>query len=288
MNNLLNFLVKFSAWILFIIYVCVSCWLLFQDNPYQHSLYITSANGISSGIYKAANSVTSYFSLREINYDLQRNNAELEMQVLNLRNQLRKYRELEYADSVKVSPVLQRYSFNIAHVINNSVSHPYNYITIDKGYNDGIRPEMGVIDQNGVVGIVNVVGPHSARVISLLNKKLRISCKINKSQQVGSLVWDGRSPLTAVLEELPRHATFHRGDTIVTSGFSTTFPEGVPVGVVAGQMKNYDDNFYALQVKLFTDFSTLSTVRIISDAMKPELQALEAKDDDDATQPSAK
>lgn len=283
MHYLVNFLMRSATWILFCIYVIISLVLLFNNNPYQHSVILTSANSVSTGVYRAATGVTSYFNLRDINLDLQRNNSELEMEVLKLKAQLNKALEqlpdssLRNADD---NPILNRYSYQIAHVINNSVNRPYNYITIDKGSLDGIEPEMGVIDQNGVVGIVNVVGKHSARIISLLNNNLRISCKINNSQHVGSLVWDGQSPLTAVLEELPRHATFHKGDTIVTSGYSTTFPEGVPVGVVEGLMKGYDENFYALRVKLFTDFSTLSSVRIISDKMKTEIEELETHDNE--------
>ena len=134
---------------------------------------------------------------------------------------------------------------------------------------------MGVVDRNGIVGIVNVVGPHSARIISFLNSNLRISCKVKGYEQVGSLVWDGKKPDEAILEELPRHAVFNPGDTIVTSGYSTVFPEGVPVGVVLKNLEDYDENFFALRVKLFTDFSTLSTVRIIADNMKEELQRTE-------------
>lgn len=279
MHNLLHLIIKYSAWIVFIIYVAISCSLLVNDNPYQHSLFLTSANSLSAGIYKGANNVSSYFNLREINYDLQRNNAELEKQVLNLKAQLQKFSDSRLSDSSAVSPVLNRYNFYIARVINNSVTKPHNYITIDKGAADGVKPEMGVVDQNGIVGIVNVVGPHSARVISFLNTSLKISCKIKRSQQVGSLKWDGLTPMTAILEELPRHATFTRGDTVVTSGYSTTFPEGVPVGVVLGVMKDYDENFFALRVKLFTDFSTLSTVRVIEDIMKDELSELETHDD---------
>lgn len=264
---------------LFIVYVIVSCVLLFNTNPYQHSVYLTSANAISSSIYRGANSVTSYFNLRDINYELQANNAALDQQVLQLKAQLQRYREQTLADSSTTSPILNRYTYTIAHVINNSISRPHNFITIDKGYEDGIKPEMGVVDQNGVVGIVNVVGRHSSRVISVLNNSLRISCKLRKSQQIGSLVWDGRTPTAAVLEEVPRHAVWAKGDTVVTSGYSTTFPEGVPVGVVTGLMKDHDENFLALRIKMFTDFSTLSTVRIISDALKDELEALEQTDE---------
>lgn len=169
----------------------------------------------------------------------------------------------------------------MAHVINNTIARPHNYITIEKGSLDGIRPEMGVVDQNGVVGIVNIVGPHTARVISLLNPHLRLSAKVKGSEQLGSLVWKGKDSRRAVLEELPRHAKFHRGDTIVTSGFSTAFPEGVPIGRIVSAVRERDDNFYALNVELFTDFSTLSTVRVIDDRMAAELHEVEKPIDPD-------
>lgn len=275
MRNLLNFLLKYSAWILFAIYVTASCILLFQYNPYQHHVWLTSANMVSAGVYGVASNVTSYFALRDINEDLQRRNSNLELEVIALRHQLQQYKEEIAADTVKMDSALMRYSFILAHVINNSVSRPHNYITIEKGELDGIKPEMGVVDQNGVVGIVNVVGPHASRVISLLNPNLRLSCKVKGHDYVGSLVWDGLNPSEAVLEELPRHGKFHKGDTIVTSGYSTVFPEGVPVGTVIGSHKGQDENFFSLKVKLFTDFSTLSTVRVISDGMKQELMEVE-------------
>lgn len=268
-------MLKYSAWILFIIYVTASCVLLFRYNPYQHHVWLTSANVVTAGVYGTASNVTSYFALRDINEDLQRRNSNLELEVLSLRKQVRQYQEQLQADTVTMDSALARYSFVLAHVINNSVNRPHNFITIEKGEKDGIRPEMGVVDQNGVVGIVNVVGAHASRVISLLNPNLRLSCKVKGQDYVGSLVWDGQSPSEALLEELPRHGKFHKGDTIVTSGYSTVFPEGVPVGTVLGSDRNHDENFFSLRVKLFTDFSTLSTVRVVSDGMKQELAEVE-------------
>lgn len=235
-----------------------------------------------------ATGVTSYFNLRNINDDLQRRNRDLELEVLSLKQQLIEYRDMDYAVKHPVDSSLQRYNFILAHVINNSVHRPHNYITIQKGAADGIRPDMGVVDQNGVVGKVDVVGQHSSRIISLLNNNLPLSCKIKKSNTVGSLVWNGEDYREALLEEIPRHATFAKGDTVITSGFSTSFPEGVPVGVVLGEMKGYDDNYRTLRVRLFTDFSKLSTVRVVIDKMAQELKSIEADADAESDEPASR
>jgi rod shape-determining protein MreC len=272
MNNLLNFFVKHSAWFIFAIYVILSLVLLFRDNPYQQSVYLTSANSVSAALYKAFNGVTSYFHLRDINESLQERNAALEMELIELRGQLNDMALLA-PDSLH-QPALAQYTFVMAHVISNSIAQPNNYITIDRGHLDGVSPEMGVIDQNGVVGIVNVVGPHAARVISLLNPHMRLSCKLRGSGFYGSLVWDGKSPQHAVLEELPKHLTWHKGDTIVTSGYSAVFPEGVIVGTIEGLARGMSDSFVSLRIKLTTNFSQLSNVRVITNSMKEQIDAL--------------
>lgn len=277
MHSLFSFLVRYSSVFVFTFYVIISCVLLFDRNPYHHHVYMTSAGKLASTVYEEANAFTSYFHLRDINEDLQRRNASLEAEVIGLRHQLRSYKEASYADSMTVTEVLNPYSFIIAHVINNSITRPYNYITIEKGELDGIKPEMGVVDQNGVVGVVNIVAPHSSRIISLLNPNFRLSCRVKGSDSFGSLVWDGRTYEEAVLEELPKHTVFKQGDTIVTSGYSAVFPEGIPVGTVIGKARDANDNFFTLRVKLLTDFSQLSTVRIISNALKEEIIKVETE-----------
>ena len=272
MNNLLNFFIKHSAWFIFTIYVILSLVLLFRDNPYQQSVYLTSANSLSAAVYKAFNGVTSYFHLRDINESLQERNAALEMELVELRGQLRDL-ALQSPDSLN-QPALRQYSFVMAQVISNSIAQPNNYITINRGSLDGVSPEMGVIDQNGVVGIVNVVGPHAARVISLLNPHMRLSCKLRDSGFYGSLVWDGKSPSHAVLEELPKHVAWFKGDTIVTSGYSAVFPEGIIVGVVEGLARGMSDSFVSLRIRLTTNFSQLSSVRVITNSMKGQIDAL--------------
>lgn len=150
-----------------------------------------------------------------------------------------------------------------------------NYITLDKGRADGVAPEMAVVDHNGIVGIVTVVNEHNAVAISVLNTKLHISCKVKDTDCFGSLVWDGRNARYAMLEEMPRHVEFAPGDTIVTSGFSAVFPEGIMVGTIHDYARQKDDNFYAMQVKLSTDFHQLGSVRVVYNRSQYEQRLLE-------------
>lgn len=264
MRNLLNFFIRYGAWFLFVYYAAISCFLLFQRNPFQHHVYLTSANAVVSGVYDVAANVTGYINLRDINADLQRRTADLESEVIALREHNRALRQQLLQDSLRTTDSLGRFRFILATVVNNSVVNPYNYITVNKGRLDSIQPEMGVMDQNGVVGVVNTVSDHHARIISLLNPNFRLSCKLRGNDAFGSLVWDGKSPYEAILEELPKQVRFHKGDTIITSGYSAVFPEGIPVGTIIGSTRGEDDNFNTLRIKLLTDFSTLSTVKVIS------------------------
>ena len=255
------------------LYLILSCVLLVNNNPYQQSVYLTSANAVCAKVYEGMSSITDYFHLKGINNDLQERNALLEMELVDLRAQINDLK-MQLPDTAKIQPVLQHFDFVVAHVISNSIAQPNNYITINRGHMDGIRPEMGVIDQNGVVGIVNVVGPHASRVISLLNPHIRLSCKLRNSNFYGSLVWDGKSPQYAVLEELPKHVKYKTGDTIVTSGYSAVFPPGIIVGTVQGATRGTTDSFVSLRIKLTTNFSQLSSVRVITNSMQEQIDAL--------------
>lgn len=277
MRNLISFLIKHSVWILTIFYVVISAILLFRFNAYQQSVFLSSANQVSGWVYSLSGNVTGYFGLREINRDLQERNGFLEMEVARLKRLLDSgdYKMLtEYASK---DTVLLRYNFQVAQVINNSVMRPANYITINKGSDDGIKTEMGVIDRNGVVGKVDVVGKNFSRVISLLNPKWRLSCKVKYSDYFGSLVWDGQDARYAVLEELPRHVDFAIGDTIVTSGFSSVFPEGIFVGTIKEYSKQKNDNFYALKIELSTDFYRLNDVLVIDCPGQEERKEIEER-----------
>ena len=278
MNNILAFFLRRLSWILFFGLSGISLWMLVDNNPYQRHIYLTSANRVSSVVYGGVGEIRSYFNLKSINSDLQQRNALLEMEVINLKRQITDYTTLLLLYSIALpDSIAQNYEYHFANVINNSVTHPKNFITIDKGRLDGISPEMGVVDQNGVVGIVANVSDHASRVLSLLNSDLRLSCKVKNTDFFGSLVWHGGSPHYATLEEMPRHVKFAKGDTIVTSGYSAVFPPGLIVGTIEDNQKSTDNNFLSLKIKLTTDFTRLSTVRAIKSKLAEEIRMLEAE-----------
>lgn len=273
MRNILNFIIRYSKWFVFTFYVLVSLVLLIDNNVYQQSVYLTSANVVTGNIFNTWSDVTGYFHLRTINERLQASNAELQNQVINLKNQIAEMR-VHIDDSLFNKSYDDRFSYVAAAVINNNTRHPKNYFTINRGKLDGIEPGMGVVDQNGIVGIVNVSGDHISRVISLLNETQRFSVKLKDTGFIGSLCWKGGDASIAYVEEIPRHAVYQIGDTIVTSGYSTTFPEGIPVGTVLNRVRNADDSFFTFKVKLISDFKALSSVRVIRDIYKNEIDSL--------------
>lgn len=274
MRNLISFFRKSGSWFLFVIYLAIGFVWLFTDRRYQQSVYLSSANSISSSVYEVSGSITGYFNLREINDELQIRNASLENELLNLKSELDYYKSLAENDSLPDDVPINRFSYVTANVTVNSINKPFNYFTINKGSNSGIEKGMGVVNQNGIVGIVNVVGPHASRVISLLNETQHFSVKVKGTQSVGSLQWKVGNPAVAYVEDLPRHLLYHVGDTVVTSGYSTTFPEGIPVGVVLGEVKTKDSNFVSLKLRLLSNFNNLRTVRVILDNMKNEIDSL--------------
>lgn len=272
MKNLINFILKYAQWFLFTIYVLISLVLLIVNRNYQQSIYLSSANVVTGSVYGAWSSVTGYFHLKTTNESLQQRNALLQNEVLNLQSEVARLKSI-VADSIS-TPTVERFDYIAASVINNNTRHPRNYFTINRGSLDGVKTGMGVVNQNGVVGIVNVTGPHMARVISLLNETQHFSVKLKDTPFVGSLTWKGDDPEVGYVEEIPRHAKYQIGDTVVTSGYSTAFPEGIPVGIIMNRVRSKDDSFFTFKVRLASDFRTINGVRVIKDIYKQEIDSL--------------
>ncbi len=271
MQNLIQFFIRQRAFFIYLFYALISFVLLVRFNAYHQSVFFSSSNQTVGGIYNWASNVTNYFGLKEINQDLLHRNGVLALEVKRLKEQIQEYEN----DAAVSHTVDTKYNFVMAQVINNQVRQMENYITLNKGSVDGIRPHMGVVDQNGVVGIVSLVSEHYSVVISVLNTDLRLSAKLLNSDYFGSVQWNGLNPQEVIIDELPRHMEYAIGDTIVTSGYSAALPEGIPIGVIEGASEQHDDNFYAFKVKLSTDFYRLNDVRVIINNEQDEQHQLE-------------
>lgn len=280
MHNLLNFLIKNSYWFLFVFLELICFYFIFSENSYQKSVYLNSSNQVVGGIYSASGTVNSYFGLKEQNQYLLEKYAELQKEVIVLRD----YIEENAKDSLQTKAFLKdslhndnssNYSFIIARVINNSVSKYNNTITINKGKKDGVEIDMGVISEQGLVGLVRAVSNNRAIIQPILNPDSRFSCKISDSNTPGTLIWEGNDPRYASLTDYPKFEKVEKGDTIITSGFSGFFPEGILVGTVEDYKSQTNDNFYNIKIKLSTDFSSLKDVIIVKNKMIEEQLWLE-------------
>jgi rod shape-determining protein MreC len=228
-------------------------------------------NEVNGDIYSVSSEVKSYINLRQFNNDLSDKVAALEKELYATKQQLDLVRDTSFIKKINDSV----YVFTPAHVIYNNVSSLKNYIMLDKGMKDGVRVDMGVVSPNGIVGIVMNVTANRSIVLPVLNLEFRLSCKMKNNNYFGSLVWDGKDPRYTYLQELPRHVDFDLKDTIVTSGYSSIFPEGLLVGTITDSQKQKNDNYNSLKIKLFTDFSTLNNVWVIKNRLKGEQENLQ-------------
>lgn len=270
MHNLWNFLNRFSHWFLFMVLFGGSLFLLYRFNAYQKSVVFTAASSISGKFLEGVSYVRSYIALEEKNRELARYNIVLQQRVERLRSKLR----ADVSDSL----VKERYAdFNIipARVINATVGTRNNYLTINKGYADGIKPEMGVVCGTGIVGVVYQTSANYAIVMSLLNRKTAVSCRLRGTDYFGYLHWNGDHSLYAQLEDIPRHAKLKAGMPVETSGFSAVFPPGIFVGKVSHISDSEDGLSYMLEVNLGTDFAKLSDVYVIDCPARAEIDSLE-------------
>ena len=277
MKNLINFLIQYSVVFLFLFLEVISFTLIVKNQEYQKSVFLSSSNSVVSGMYEWSNSVVEFFKLRAANENLSEENTSLKNQIINLQNKLSTLKK-ETPDSVhfRIPPEME-YQFIAAKVINCSTNKIQNYITLNKGAIDGIKTDMGVISDEGVVGIVKTVSNRFAVVIPILNPKLEVSCKFKRSNYSGGLLWGGEDYRYANLKDIARHVELALGDTLVTSGFTSNFPEGIPVGNIEDFKIKESDAYYKIKVKLAVNFRTLSHVKVINYINHQEQKELEKK-----------
>lgn len=267
MDRIIAFFRKYISIFVFIILEIVSLLLVVKKNELQQSVVFRYSTNIVAKCYYVISSVESYFYLDEVNEHLVAENNQLRSQVDELKNQV----DLLTADSVALPQVLSDVDYISAKIVYNSVYRTQNYIIINKGADQGVEPDMGVIAPQGVVGVVVRVSKNYSVVLPIINPDQRISVKIKSNQQLGMLVWDGTNPKFSQMEEIPSHVNPVVGDTIVTSGFSAIFPDGLVVGVIDRAVNEEHAPFCKVNVKLAVDFQSLSYVTVTAYKNREEL-----------------
>lgn len=276
MKNLVLFIWKNNFFFLFLIIETFCVYLVVQNNFYQKASFVNSSNAASANILKTSSSIEEYFYLKTENENLAKENAQL-------RNLLLASKLIINNDThiVNQQSIFQKYIYTTAKVVNNNTNRRNNYLTLNKGTNQGIDKNMAIISSTGVVGQVQEVSANFCTVMSLLHSKTTISAKIKKDGSYGPLVWDGKSYDFATLNDIPTHVKLKKGDTIVTSPYSTTFPENILIGTVESFERESGKYFFTVNVKLSTDFKKLTHVYIVKNIFKEEQEALEIKTEKD-------
>jgi rod shape-determining protein MreC len=271
MRNLLNFLTRYNNLIVFLLLEAVAIYFLTTSNSYHSSVFLGSVRSVTAKIEKRAGAVTDYLQLRDKNHVLAIENLrlreELEMAVSQLAL-------AGMADSSLTRDF--NYEWSLVKVVNNSVSKQRNFITLDRGSNDGIETDMAVAGPDGVVGIVVSVSNNFSIAMSLLNLDFRMSVRLKKNSYFGSLTWDGHSRQQALLNEIPYHVDVVPGDTIETSGYSAVFPAGLMVGVVS-EVDDSGGDFYRIRIDLSSDFGKLNYLYIIKNRLQDEQTEMEGE-----------
>jgi rod shape-determining protein MreC len=270
MRNLILFLTRNYYIILFLSLESLSIFLLIQNNHFQRAHFLNSSNVIAGNIYETYSGITDYFGLETTNKKLAEENAVL-------RNQLRQSFSSETNPSITVKNNLtkQQYVYLVAKVVNNSTNRKKNYLTLNLGSKQGVKTEMAVISSDGIVGIVRDVSDNFCSVMSVLHDNTRIPVNIKKFGENSILTWNNNDEWHASMERIPSHLQLSKGDTVVTSSYSSIFPEGIMVGTIENFEKIAGNTFYNVTIKLSTDFNRLSYVNVVSNLMKDEQTTLE-------------
>jgi rod shape-determining protein MreC len=278
MRNLFAFIYRFRAFLIFVMLEALCIFLIVRYNTYQGAAVFNSANTYVGQVLEFQSGITDYFRLASVNGTLAQENAQLRQQLMHYRLEADSVStdQLDttfYApsDAAKAEPFI----LHASRVINNSVRRTNNYLTLAAGSQDGVRPGMGVIAPNGAVGRVKTVSRHYSTVTSLLHSQLLVSAKIKKDNTFGTIKWAGGDYRTALLDYIPLHIKPVKGDTILTSGYNTVFPEGIMIGTISSVAKEADKSFYTIRVKLAVDFAQLSYVYVVENPRREEQDSLE-------------
>jgi rod shape-determining protein MreC len=270
MKNLFTFLWKYQFFFLFVLLEVFSVLLLVRNSYYQGSVIINSTNGITGNILNVYTNITEYFALKKANIILAEENAAF------LNKLPRSFIKTDTASFYFHDTLFrQQYKYVAAKVISSSINRRNNFLKLNKGRVHGIDKEMAVIAPGGIVGQVVEVSDHFCSVMSVLNMHSRISVKMKNSKQIGTLIWNGENYRIGTMTDIPSHTQLIKGDTVITSGFSHIFPEGVNIGIVEDFRIRPGDNFYTADIKYAIDYNRIYHVYVVQILQQDEILELQ-------------
>lgn len=272
MKNLIRFIGKYYLFILFIFLEITSFTLLINHNKFHYSVFSSVSVKLTGKLFSFVQHVKDYMYLVEVNAQLIEENNRIKNTLISAY----KDNKVAYKD-IYDSVFEKQWSYIQTKIVFNSTNKQNNILIIDKGSKHGIKPEMGLVTGKGVIGIIRDVSENYSSALSLLNTNVKISAKHKKTDYFGILQWDGIDNQICRFTDVPNHITLNNGDTVVTSGYSSIFPEGIPMGVISDFNKSEDVNSYDISVKLFQDFKSISYTEAVESVFKSEIDSLKIR-----------
>ena len=237
------------------------------QNNYQQAAFINSSGKLTGSVFNTFNNISEYFSLKKANDILADENA-------SLRNKLPE--SFLTTDTLVFYQKDSMFKYISAKVISNTVNKQKNYLMLNKGSAHGIRKDMGIIASGAIVGTVVEVSANFSRVMSVLHINSKINARVKKNRHLGNIEWNGVDYRKGLLTDIPTHVLLNKGDTIVTSGNSFIFPEGILIGTVEEHYSIRGDKFNKALIDFSVDYNNIYFVDIIVNLMKEEQLKLDS------------
>lgn len=266
MRNIFLFIRQYFNLISFLILQIICIVSIAKFSKTHEAFFSTKANEVTGVINSRYNGITKYFNLAKVNQDLALENTRL-------KNLLKSNIVASDSSIITIVDTLikdtlnryRKYTFLPAVVVGNTVSLESNFITLERGSKQGVKPEMGVVGPNGIIGKVVSVSDNYSVVMSLLNRNSKISAmfKRGKEQYAENVEWDGNNSDYLVMRKVSKAVDVKKGDTIVTSRYSPSFPSSLMIGTIDKIEKDDEENTYSLRIKTSTNFRTIQHVNII-------------------------
>ena len=264
--------IKVISTAIFILMEIAALSMLKHSGSLQDIWISKASHRVMAKVWGGFDSIGHYFSLKTENEKLAAENAMLTESLRRSRDFVQKATENGLLTDTTM--VFSGYEHVPASIVKISRNKQHNYFILNKGYEDGVRPQSGVITPAGIVGIVDAVDKHYSYGLSFMNTGISISARLGNEGAVGPLTWDGLTMDGAVLKEIPLQYKYSPGDTVWTSGNSMLFPPDIPLGI-AGSSKVVNGAVNEIDVKLFQSFVALRYVTVVSNSGREEIMYLE-------------